>query len=185
MYWPNDAQLNIMKGSVELTQGVETFPSLNSVIKCKLLKTGGNLEEKRQRITDSREQQKSAFVIKEKVAADLPGATRAAAYKRTLSVNSQEQGQTPPTHADVGNDEGRQFTFGDAGAVEGRHGLLAASLADTSTTTENAQPTQTQPRKKLGSVIFAPLQKKSKYKQSLTLFAVAYTQNLVLSVRML
>jgi hypothetical protein len=37
-------------------------------------------------------------------------------------------------------------------------------------TTENAQqPTQTQPRKKLGFVIFAPLQKQSRYKQSLTL----------------
>lgn len=159
--WPSDAQLNIMRGSVEVKQGLETFPSLNSVIKWKLLKTGGKTEEKRQRITDGREQQKSAFAIMEKVAAGLPGAARAEAYKRVLSENSEEQGQTPPKRADVGNDEGGQFTVGDDGAAEGGRGLLAASLGDTATTTENAQqPTQTQqPRKKLGSVIFAPLQK--------------------------
>ena len=77
--WPSDAQLNIMRGSVEVKQGLETFPSLNSVIKWKLLKTGGKTEEKRQRITDGREQQKSAFAIMEKVAAGLPGAARAEA----------------------------------------------------------------------------------------------------------
>ena len=61
----------------------------------------------------------------------------------------------------MGNGEKGQFTVGDDGAAEGGRGLLAASLGDTATTTENAQqPTQTQPRKKLGSVIFAPLQKK-------------------------
>ena len=70
------------------------------------------------------------------------------------------QGQTPPKRADVGNGVGGQFTVSYDGAAEGGRGLLAASLGDTATTTENAQqPTQTQPRKKLGSVIFAPLQK--------------------------
>ena len=152
-----------MRGSVEVKQGLETFPSSNSVIKWKLLKTGGKTEEKIQRIVDGREQQKSAFAITEKVAAGLPVAARAEAYKRVLSENSEKQGQTPPKHADVGNGEGGQFTVGDDGAAEGGRGLLAASLGDTATTIENAQqPTQTQqPRKKLGSVIFAPLQKTS------------------------
>lgn len=149
-----------MRGSVEVKQGLETFPSSNSVIKWKLLKTGGKTEEKIQRIVDGREQQKSAFAINEKVTA---GAARAEAYKRVLSENSEEQGQTPPKRADVGNGEGGQFTVSYDGAAEGGRGLLAASLGDTATTIENAQqPTQTQqPRKKLGSVIFAPLQKTS------------------------
>ena len=48
--WPSDAQLNIMRGSVEVKHDLETFPSLNSVVKWKQLKTGGKIEEKRQRI---------------------------------------------------------------------------------------------------------------------------------------
>ena len=75
-----------MRGSVEVKHDLETFPSLNSVIKWKHLKTGGKIEEKRQRIAGGREQQKSAFAINEKVTA---GAARAEAYKRVLSLKTQ------------------------------------------------------------------------------------------------
>ena len=126
-----------MRGSVEVKHDLETFPSLNSVIKWKHLKTGGKIEEKRQRIAGGREQQKSAFAINEKVTA---GAARAEAYKRVLSLKTQRsKGRHRQSALTWEMVKRGKFTVGDDGAAEGGRGLPAASLGDIATTTENAQ----------------------------------------------